>query len=49
MTDEARMQMGLHGRQLVEKQFTWDIAAKKMLQLYSWILNGGEKPEFVYL
>jgi poly(glycerol-phosphate) alpha-glucosyltransferase len=49
MTNKERQQMGLNGRQLVEDQFVWDVAAKKMKQLYEWVLYNREKPEFVYL
>lgn len=40
--------MGERGIQLVNKKYAADKIAKQMLQLYSWILNGGEKPNFVY-
>jgi poly(glycerol-phosphate) alpha-glucosyltransferase len=49
MPEEARINMGKNGRRLVEEQFTWEVAAQKMLRLYDWLLKGGEKPEFVYL
>jgi poly(glycerol-phosphate) alpha-glucosyltransferase len=48
MTNKECIQMGLNGRQLVEKQFIWDVSAAKMVSLYEWILNNGEKPDFVY-
>jgi hypothetical protein len=28
--------------------YSVEIIAKKMIRLYDWILNGGEKPEFVF-
>jgi hypothetical protein len=34
--------------QLSATQFTWNASAEKMKQLYQWILEEGEKPEFVY-
>lgn len=49
MEDEKLENIGLNGLALVKEEFLWDISAKKMLQLYDWVLNGGEKPEFVYL
>jgi poly(glycerol-phosphate) alpha-glucosyltransferase len=49
MPEEVRINMGKNGRRLVEEQFTWEVAAQKILRLYDWLLNGGEKPEFVYL
>ena len=41
-------QMGINGRQLVKSKYKDTQVALKMKQLYEWILNGGEKPEFVY-
>lgn len=41
--------MGLRGRQLVKQKFSIEQVAQQTLQLYDWILNRGEKPEFVQL
>jgi poly(glycerol-phosphate) alpha-glucosyltransferase len=48
MTDKERFQMGINGRQLVEKQFVWNVSAEKMKRLYEWVLYKKEKPEFLY-
>jgi poly(glycerol-phosphate) alpha-glucosyltransferase len=48
MTDEERIRMGIRGYQLAAQEFTWNASAEKMKQLYQWILEEGEKPEFVY-
>lgn len=48
-SDANRIRMGENGKRLMREQFAVDILGKKMLRLYSWILNGGEKPEFVYI
>lgn len=48
MSDEDRIKMGQNGYELVKEEFTWNSSAKKMTILYNWLLNGGEKPEFVY-
>lgn len=48
MTDEEREAMGDRGYELVARDFTWDAAAKKMVELYEWLLGKREKPEFVY-
>lgn len=42
------IQMGKNGRMLVEDKYEQHKVAAMMKQLYEWILNGGEKPEFVY-
>lgn len=41
--------MGERGEKVVEENFLVDVVASKMETLYDWILNGGEKPDFVYL
>lgn len=48
MTEAEREEMGERGYQLVEKDFTWDASAEKMIALYQWILGKMEKPDFVY-
>lgn len=40
--------MGNNGKILVETKFSAEKVAAMMKRLYEWILNGGEKPEFVY-
>ena len=41
-------EMGERGKQFVMEKFSDEQVAVKMKRLYTWILNGGEKPEFVY-
>lgn len=48
LSSEQLMQMGKNGKQLVESKYKDTQVAGMMKQLYEWILNGGEKPEFVY-
>lgn len=43
-----RIQMGMNGKRLIEEKYGVDILGQKMKQLYSWIIDGGTKPEFVY-
>ena len=45
--DELR-QMGIKGRRLVENRFSVEPIGAKLKQLYTWILEGGRKPDFVY-
>jgi glycosyltransferase involved in cell wall biosynthesis len=45
---EEYRQMGERGRELIQNNYSIEIVASKMKQLYQWILEGGEKPEFVY-
>jgi len=49
LSDEERQVMGQNGRSLVEEKYSIESVAAKMIRLYTWILKGGEKPEFVYL
>jgi glycosyltransferase involved in cell wall biosynthesis len=39
--------MGERGRQWMARDYSWDTVADKMLQAYRWILDGGEKPDFI--
>ena len=41
--------MGINGRRLIINKYSVEILGFKMNQLYEWILNHGEKPEFVHL
>ena len=45
--DEELKQKGLNGFELIQK-YEWKYQAEKMKRLYKYILNSGEKPEFVY-
>lgn len=49
MDTDRLLAMGQRGRQLVAEKYTDIQVALKMKQLYEWILNGGKKPEFVYM
>jgi len=42
-----RYAMGVAGQALVQKCFSWPIVAEQTLELYRWILGGGEPPWFV--
>ena len=46
---EELKEMGARGRALVEKDYSSRGVALKLEQLYLWLLNGGEKPDSVYL
>lgn len=43
------MQMGIRGRLVVEENYSVKAIGYMLKELYTWILNGGNKPEFVYL
>jgi glycosyltransferase involved in cell wall biosynthesis len=46
--ENERLEMGKRGQELVKNNYSVEVVAKKMIRLYDWILNGSEKPEFVY-
>lgn len=46
---ETLSMMGLNGKNWMINEFSWEQLAQQMEQLYSWILNNGDKPQFVYL
>ena len=41
MSDHECQALGLRGRALVEKQFTWSKVASEMTSVYEWMLGGG--------
>lgn len=48
LSDEELLTMGERGKQLVIEKYSSVQVATQMKHLYEWILNGGEKPDFVY-
>jgi poly(glycerol-phosphate) alpha-glucosyltransferase len=47
MNPDKQKKMGSNGKHLVEKSFTWELSALKMQELYTWLNEGGKKPDFV--
>lgn len=45
---EQLYEMGKNGFKLVKSMFTKEIIGIKLHKTYEWLLNGGEKPDFVY-
>lgn len=41
-------EMGIRGRRLVEEYYSVEPIGKKLKELYTWIVRGGIKPDFVY-
>jgi poly(glycerol-phosphate) alpha-glucosyltransferase len=48
LSEEELKAMGIRGYLLVKNHFTWESSARKMIQLYQWILQQGEKLDFIY-
>jgi glycosyltransferase involved in cell wall biosynthesis len=42
--DETRREMGLRGRTLVETRYAWPGIAARMVEVYRWMLERGQKP-----
>ncbi len=47
LSDAERQEMGLRGRELVERRYVWQGIAAKMRHVYDWILGGGSRPACV--
>lgn len=50
MLDKSRKdlsKMGVRGRKLIESKYLWNKTTKRTIVLYDWILNGGQKPDFI--
>ena len=48
MKTEALYEMGQKGNLLVQENFNYKSVARKVMQLYSWLLDGGQSPAFVH-
>ncbi len=48
-TPERLMAMGARGRCLVERNYTWALAAERIARVYGWLLGREPQPEYVYL
>lgn len=49
-TDASELaKMGVNGRRLMERRYSVEAVGQQMAQLYSWIVDGGEQPDFVFL
>jgi glycosyltransferase involved in cell wall biosynthesis len=47
MSDASRAQMGTRGRQLIEQSYTWDSSAKRMTEVYRWLMGDLAQPNWV--
>ena len=45
--DAERAAMGERGKEWIRREFTWQGVGAKMKAAYEWLLNKGEKPEWV--
>ena len=43
----ALTDMGIRGRALVEARYTWQAIIRKHIELYTWVLGGGQRPDFI--
>jgi len=49
LPSEALRRMGVRGRSIVEKEYTWRHVAGTMLAVYRWLLGRGDRPDVVQL
>ncbi len=49
LSEEGRIAMGHRGKELIRNNYSIEVIATKMKQLYEYLLYGGVKPNFVYL
>ena len=47
MDSSVLYQMGQKGSKVVYEQFDYQFVAKKNVELYKWIVEGGNPPEFI--
>jgi glycosyltransferase involved in cell wall biosynthesis len=48
LPEAARREMGMCGRRLVERDFSWPTVAAQLLEVYRWSLGGGPRPACVW-
>jgi poly(glycerol-phosphate) alpha-glucosyltransferase len=47
MSDLERARMGINGQRLVERAYTWGMAAERMRSVYGWLVGGASRPDCV--
>ena len=47
LSDDERAVMGEAGKEWIRRDFSWAGIGAKMKAAYEWMLNGGERPDFV--
>lgn len=47
MSEDDRQLMGHRGKELVARQFSWNVIARDMAAVYSWVLGKGPRPACV--
>lgn len=46
---EELMEMGRRGREWMQRDFSWDEIGAKMKAAYEWLVNGGNRPDYVII
>jgi poly(glycerol-phosphate) alpha-glucosyltransferase len=47
MSEAELAEMGLRGRKLVEREFSWRIVTQRFTSLYLWAIGGGQRPSWI--
>ena len=48
LSPEQLATMGMRGRAWMERDFGWTAIGKKMDAAYHWVVNGGDRPTYIY-
>lgn len=48
LTPQRRVEMGMNGRRLVEREYSVEHLGARMAELYRWVCGEGAKPDFVH-
>ena len=48
LNEDELQAMGKRGRRLVLDKYSVDVVSRQMKELYAWVADRGDKPEFVY-
>lgn len=49
LSSEERLAMGVKGRDLVARRYTWPYIARQMVDVYEWVLGRRDRPECVHI
>lgn len=48
ISEDERVKMGMNGKDLIKGKYSIEVVSQKMADLYNWILNSTNKPDFIY-
>lgn len=48
LSSSELFEMGIRGREFIDREFAWRKITRKTELLYNWVKYGGHKPDFIY-